>query len=268
MGDSPDSTICSPALAEAFLTVPLAHRGLHSVSLGRIENSSSAALAAIAAGYGIELDLQLSRDGVAMVFHDETLSRLTARRGWVRDYSAEELGRFELSGGNGDTIPTLAGFLDLVAGQVPVLIELKDQSGCFGEEPDTLARSVALALADYNGPVATMSFNPHIVAHLARLAPNIPRGLATKRFRSNRNLSRARAAELNGMNMFDQIGASFISHDRRGLGTQKVLEMRARGVPVLTWTVRSARQEQKARRIAANITFEGYTPEAPPTPTA
>ena len=98
-------------LPAAFLTRPIAHRALHDRAARRPENSRAAIRAAIAAGYGIEIDLQLSADGVPMVFHDETLDRLTAERGPVRARSARELGEIRLKGSE-DRIPTLAQVLD------------------------------------------------------------------------------------------------------------------------------------------------------------
>ena len=94
------------ALPPAFLDTPFAHRGFHDRSAGRVENSRSAFEAAIEAGFGIELDVQLSRDGVPVVFHDLTLDRLTAFSGPVRERSAQELSGIPLAGGE-DTIERL-----------------------------------------------------------------------------------------------------------------------------------------------------------------
>ena len=120
-------------LPRAFYEVPLAHRALHDVARGRPENSRAAIRAAIAAGYGIEIDVQLSADGAAMVFHDYALDRLTHNSGAVRLRSADELKAVPLKGG-GEGIPDLPEVLRLVAGQVPLLIELKDQDGAMGDE--------------------------------------------------------------------------------------------------------------------------------------
>ena len=115
-----------PPLPDAFLGAPLAHRALHDVAAGRPENSREAIEAACAAGYGIEIDLQLSRDGQAMVFHDYDLKRLTGQPGPIRQRDAAELQAITLSGG-ATGIPTFAEVLDLVAGRVPLLIEIKDR---------------------------------------------------------------------------------------------------------------------------------------------
>ena len=134
-----------PPLPDAFLGPPIAHRALHDVSAGRPENSLSAVQAAIAVGYGIEIDLQLTADGAAMVFHDYGLKRLTGRDGTVRQRTAADLSAIPLAGGDGETIPTLAEVLDRVAGQVPLLIELKDQDGAMGDRIGPLEAATAAA---------------------------------------------------------------------------------------------------------------------------
>jgi len=253
-----------PELPAAFLGAPIAHRGLHDRAAGIIENSRAAAEAAIAAGYGIELDIQASADGEAMVFHDDEMPRLTGRPGRVTDYPAAELARTQLIGG-GETIPTLAEFLALVAGRAPLLIEVKDQDGMLGPDVGPLEARVAELLAGYAGPVALMSFNPHSVAALAEVAPGLPRGLTSCSFEdSDLSLPDYRLAELANLEDFERTGAAFISHDHRDLANPAVTRLRARGVPILCWTVRSAAEEAAARRGADNITFEGYRPAGAP----
>ena len=250
----------SPELPAAFLAAPLAHRGLHDRAAGIIENSRSAAEAAIAAGYGIELDVQASSDGEAMVFHDDEMQRLTGLSGLIRDYTAEALAGTTLTGST-DTIPTLADFLGLVAGRVPLLIEVKDQDGMLGPGVGPLEARVAALLAKYDGPVAVMSFNPHSVAALAVAAPQIARGLTSCDFqREDMALPDYRLAELTDLADFDRVGASFVSHHHRDLANPAVTRLAARGVPILCWTVRSPAEEAAARRVARNITFEGYAP--------
>ena len=135
-------------LPDGFLTRPLAHRALHDVAAGRPENSRAAIEAAIAAGYGIEVDLQLSRDGQAMTFHDYSLPRLTGQAGQVSALDAEALGQIGLIG-NGEGIPTFAETLRLVAGRVPLLVELKDQHWKMGQTDGRLERAVAADLEGY-----------------------------------------------------------------------------------------------------------------------
>ncbi len=257
-----------PDLHPDFLTIPITHRALHGP--GRPENSAAAIAAAVEAGYGIEIDLQGSSDGQAMVFHDDTLDRMTAETGPVRARTAAELSAMPLAGGEGAGIPTLDEVLAQVAGRVPLLIEIKDQSGTMGPVDERLERATAAALAGYDGPVALMSFNPHSVAALARHAPDIARGLTTCAFSpeqvpeaANDPAIEAGRQALAAIEAFDRVGASFISHDHRDLDRPRVGELKARGVPVLSWTIRSPEEEAAARHIAENVTFEGYLPRLP-----
>jgi glycerophosphoryl diester phosphodiesterase len=255
----------TPPLPAAFLAAPIAHRALHDARKCRPENSRAAIRAAIAAGYGIEIDLQLSGDGQAMVFHDHDLSRLTGARGAVRRYSAAELGAIALHNGDGEGIPTLGQVLDIVAGQVPLLLELKDQDGGVGPNVGALQAATVAALQGYRGPVAVMSFNPHSVTEMARLAPEIARGLVTSSFDpSIWPLPAETCARMREIPDFDRSRAAFISHRVNDLSRPRVLELRASGVPVLCWTVRSAAAEARARKLADNVTFEGYSPVIAP----
>ncbi len=126
-------------LPSAFLGRPLAHRGLHDRKSGVIENSRAAIKAAVAAGYGVEIDLQQSADGEAMVFHDDVLDRLTAETGPISARNARELAGVSLKDG-AEGIPTLAEILDIVRGRSALLIEFKDESVCLGEVEGGLER--------------------------------------------------------------------------------------------------------------------------------
>nr|WP_299911549.1 glycerophosphodiester phosphodiesterase family protein [uncultured Paracoccus sp.] len=245
------------ALPESFITIPIAHRGLHGP--GVPENSLAAAEAAIAAGYGIELDIQPAAGCVPMVFHDYDLSRLAGDEAYIADISTEDLAGFKLSGGD-QQIPTLAEFLRTVAGRVPLLIEIKDQDGRLGDQIGELHRHVAEQLQSYDGPVAVMSFNPHTVAAFHELAPGIPCGLTTCAFPEDDwpMLDEETRDSLAAISDFDRSGSCFISHDKSDLTNPRVDALKSQGVPILCWTVRSPEQEAEARQIADNITFEGY----------
>lgn len=252
------------ALPAEFLSAPIAHRALHDVTQNRPENSRSAISAAIAAGYGIEIDLQLSADGQALVFHDYDMKRLTGLVGPIRQQSAAEATKIALLFGDGETIPTLPEALRLIGGQVPVLIELKDQDGGMGPDIGILEAATVAALASYVGPVAVMSFNPNSVAKLGELAPHIARGLVTESYPPNDwSLPRATCDRLREIPDFNSSGACFISHEVQDLDRPRVAELREAGVPVLSWTIKSAAQEAKARRFADNVTFEGYLAALP-----
>ncbi len=251
-----------PVIPPSLLTTPLAHRGLHDVASGRPENSLAAFDAAIRHGYGIELDLQLSKDGVAMVFHDYFLQRLTAENGPVAQRTAAELGSIALLHGRAERIPTLAQVLAVVAGRAPLLIELKDQDGALGPNIGPLEAATVQALDGYAGDAAVMSFSPHSVAELAKLAPSLPRGLTTCNYLKEDWLTvpEARLAELRPLPDVARIGAGFISHQEDDLANPHVAQLKTKGMPVLCWTVRSPEREEQARLVADNITFEGYLP--------
>jgi glycerophosphoryl diester phosphodiesterase len=185
--------------------------------------------------------------------------RLTGEEGLLRERSAEELGRLRLRHGN-EGIPTLREMLDLVAGQVPLLVEVKDQTGVMGPVDGMLEEAAARELKGYEGPVAFMSFNPHSVIALKDLAPGIPRGLTTEGYdpKDWPGLPEDRCARLREIADYEAAGASFISHQANDLGRSRVAELKAGGAGLLCWTIRSAEAEREARRFADNITFEGY----------
>lgn len=245
-----------------FLRRPIAHRALHGE--GRPENSLSAVAAAVRAGYAIEIDLQLSADGQAMVFHDYDLSRLTDERGPVRARSAEELLSIHLKGSDGEPIPTLREVLAEVSGRVPLLVEIKDQDGAMGPAVGALEAAAAEALDGYGGPLAVMSFNPHSVAEMAKLAPSIARGLTTSSFDpQDWPIPAETCAKLRGIPDYDRVGASFISHEAADLDRPRVAELKAAGAAVICWTIRSPEAERAARAVAQNITFEDFLPDLP-----
>ncbi len=249
-------------LDPAFLRVPLTHRALHNVANGRPENSRAAIRAAIAAGYGIEIDLQMSSDGQAMVFHDYALDRLTGESGPIRQRTEADLQTIPLTGDT-EGIPTFAEVLALVDGQVPLLVELKDQDGMMGPNVGPLELATAKAIAHYHGPIGVMSFNPHSVAAMAKHAPNVPRGLVTGGYTATDwpLLNAATRDTLRDIPDFDRVSACFISHQADDLDRDRIHDLKQKGVPILCWTVRSQAQENDVRKIADNITFEGYLAE-------
>ncbi len=254
----------APRLPGALRRLPIAHRALHDRAAGRPENSRAAIRAAMAAGYAIEIDLQLSADGHAMVFHDETLERLTTEQGPVRARSAAQLGAIRLKDAE-DGIPTFADVLALVAGRVPLLVEIKDQDGAMGPGVGVLEAAAARCLAGYGGDVAVMSFNPHSVAEMARLLPRVPRGLTTSAYdvADWAPLPAAVCDRLRAIPDYDRVGAGFLSHEWADLGRPRVADLAAAGADVLCWTIRSPQDEAEARRVACNVTFEGYAAAFP-----
>ncbi|MEM8978963.1 MAG: glycerophosphodiester phosphodiesterase family protein [Pseudomonadota bacterium] len=245
-------------LPKAFFKRPIAHRALHDRDKGRPENSLEAIDAAIAAGYGIEIDVQMSADGAAFVFHDYDMSRLTGQSGAIQTRQTAEVNAIALLGGQ-TPAPTLSNVLARINGQVPLLIEIKDQDGAMGPQVGPLENEVARALKDYQGHVAVMSFNPHSVAAFHAACPDLPRGLVSAGFDPFDwpTLPPARAAELAQLS-FDPSELDFISHDHTDLDAPRVDKAKAAGLPIFCWTIKSPEEEQRARRVADNVTFEGY----------
>jgi glycerophosphoryl diester phosphodiesterase len=249
------------SLPDAFLKSPIAHRALHDEAQGRAENNFAAIEAAIEKGFGIEIDIQHSKDGQAMVFHDYHLDRLTEATGPFAQLTATELGQVRFRSGEVG-VPTLAAVLDHVAGRVPLLIEIKDQDGVMGPKVGPLEREVARLLQGYIGAVAVMSFNPHAIAVMAEAAPQIPRGLTTCAYPPQDwpLLSESTRAHLRKIPDFERVGASFVSHQWTDLAAVRVQDLKDAGARILCWTVRNASEAANAVRYAENITFEGYVP--------
>jgi glycerophosphoryl diester phosphodiesterase len=247
------------SLPSSFLTIPITHRALHDINDGRPENSREAILAAIDAGYGIEIDVQLSSDGQAIVFHDYDLSRLTQHSGLVRDFTADELSQMHLKGGK--TGPaTLSEVLNLINAQVPVLIEIKDQSQRLEKTDGVLEHAVCSDLSGYKGDVGLMSFNPHAVADCKLHSPEIARGLVTDPFTTTDwpDVEPTRLKQLIPIDDYAGLGCSFISHNQSDLSSIHVQKIKDAGAKILCWTVKTPDVEKRARIHADNITFEGY----------
>lgn len=252
-------------LPKGFLDYAISHRGLHDLSKSRPENSAAAVQAAVDSDYGVEIDVQLTADDKAVVFHDYDLNRLTNGNGSIRQRRAQDLGSIPLSGGGGEGIPLLADILRIVDGKVPLLVEIKDQDGSLGPDVGILEAAVALEIDGYAGPVAVMSYNPHSVAAMQTLAPDVPRGIVTEAFqRAEWDLPTDQLIALTNIVDYERVGASFISHNKRDLHHPRVAELKSDGAHILTWTIRSLAEEHKARQIAENVTFEGYLPERRP----
>lgn len=249
----------SPANAPAWLTArPIAHRALHDAARGVIENTPSAVDAALARDYAIEVDIQLSADGEAMVFHDDMLERLTLAEGPANALTAEELKAVEMRG-TADRMMTLGELLGRVSGRVPLVIELK--SAFNGTA--VAARAVEV-LADYGGPAALMSFDPNLVTAVRALAPHIPRGI-TMEYRYDDPewdmLSHETKHEWGNLLHLPRTQPDFIAHYVKELPSAAVdAARRQRPVPLLTWTVRTAEDRETAARHADQMIFEGFLP--------
>jgi glycerophosphoryl diester phosphodiesterase len=155
--------------------------------------------------------------------------------------------------------------LDLIGGKVPLLIEIKDQSLVMGPTDGRLEAATAEALKGYTGDVALMSFNPASVAHMARLAPHVPRGITTSAYDPDdwAPMPADMCAHFRTIPDYDASLSSFISHEAPDLARPRVAELKRQGAKVLCWTIRSALAEAEARKVADNVTFEGYAPTLP-----
>lgn len=241
-----------------LLAPPIAHRGLHDAARGIAENSRAAFAAAVQAGYGIELDLQPSAEGEAMVFHDDDLARMTAARGRVWEHRACELAALPLAGSE-ETIPRLAEVLALVNGQTPLFVEIKYRGG---RAIGRLEARVAALLAGYRGPVAVQSFEPRLLAWFTVHAPALPRGQISGDYRRYREEPLSFAARWRRTMLGDSALArpDYIVYEWRALPNPATRAARRRGLPVLAWTVHDPAEYERARRHADNVLFEGFRP--------
>jgi glycerophosphoryl diester phosphodiesterase len=238
---------------------PIAHRGLHDEAHGIVENTPGAARAAIAGGYAIECDVQITSDGEAMVFHDDTLERLTEATGAVAAHSAAQLKQVAFKG-TSDRMATLREYCDLIAERTTLVIELKSR---FDGDLRIAARTVAV-MRGYKGMFALMSFDPALVAEVRRLAPDMTRGIVSE---SNYNdpywnfLTPAQRFSLTWMTHAPVSRPQFMAHNIDHLPALLPQMGRALfGIPILTWTVCSAAQRARAARIADQMIFEGFRP--------
>lgn len=243
------------AAAFSLIDRPVAHRGLHDAAAGIIENTASAVDAAVAGGYAIEVDVQLSRDGEAMVFHDFTLDRLTCGTGPLAAQSRAQLQDIAFKA-TADRMMTLQELLDRVAGRTLLLIEIK--SAFTGDV--RLARRAAEVVAAYAGPAALMSFDPELVAVVAETAPGVRRGIVAEAHYDHAEwamLGRMRKWMLGHLLHWPRSRFQFVAYRVADLGAPAPRLARWMGVPVLTWTVRT-QKDLAAATAADQIIFEGF----------
>jgi len=244
----------------AWLTArPIAHRGLHDAAAGVNENTASAFSAAIAGGYGIETDLQISADGEAMVHHDDALGRLTEGRGRLADMAAAEIKRIRFKT-SADRILTLGELCDLVGSRTTLVLELKSHF----DGDRRLVQRAADVLANYAGPVAVMSFDPAMIEVVRWIAPHLTRGIIAERHYAHHEWDRFPPAEKRRMAFLlhaNRTRPQFIAYRVKDLPA--VAPLIARMIfrlPLLTWTVRSDDDRSRAERWADQMIFEGIRP--------
>jgi glycerophosphoryl diester phosphodiesterase len=238
---------------------PVAHRGLHDRARGIIENMPGAAEAAISGNFGIECDIQLTADGEAMVHHDDALGRLTEGTGPLLGMTAAELKAVKFKD-TSERMMSLADLCALVSGRVPLVIEVKSH---FDGDRKLVTR-MAEVLASYSGPAVGMSFDPDQVMALREMMPARPRGIVAERTYEEADWPEATPAQRKGM-----LHLRHAFHTRPHFVAYWIDELPAPapwiarnifGLPLLTWTVRTPEQRERAARYADQMIFEGFRP--------
>ena len=239
---------------ERYKNVMYAHRGLHNEE--RAENSMSAFRAAVDGGYGIELDIRLSKDGQLVVFHDDTLDRVCGRCGKVIDFTAEELSGFKLCGTN-DGIPLFSDVLEMVGGRVPLLVEIKEDAGV-----SAVSRAACEMLKGYKGDFIVESFNPLSLHTVGKLMPHVTRGILSHRYYAYEEYKKPLFFLLQSLLLNVVCRPAFIAYDHHHADSFALRFVRSVfRVPTLAWTVRSAEEEKVARKNGFDgIIFENYIP--------
>ena len=254
-----------------WMSQPFAHRGLHDPAKGVIENTTSAVQAALDQGFGLEVDLRSAACGTIMVFHDEMLQRLTFETGRVADKSREELQKISFRDTD-DTMMSLQNLLDMVDGRVPLLLEIKSDWQIGEHDVIDFVKNIIKTVQGYTGPFAVMSFDPSLISACRALAPTIPRGLISEQFKDLehwRQLSYRNRVSLRFLLSFPRTRPDFIAYDINALPA--IAPMMARFLfkkPLLTWTVRSNAQQQRAQTYCDAMIFEGFVPPPQKSATA
>ena len=247
------------AALDWLIARPIAHRGLHDAARGIIENTAGAVRAAIAANYGIEVDVQISADGEAMVHHDDVLGRLTQGEGRLDCLTATALQRVAFRD-SGEHMLTLGELCELVAGRVTMLVELKSRF----DGDARLPLRVADILAGYAGPVAPMSFDPEQLRALRHKAPQLVRGIIAAQYRPNPYWDRMPAFTRHAMgSLLPALTArpQFVAYGIADLPASAPFVARhVLSMPLLTWAVRTPAERERATRYADQMIFEGFRP--------
>ena len=239
---------------ERLFDPPVAHRGLWAPD-GAPENSLAAFQAACAAGYGIELDVQLSADGEAMVFHDDDLARMTGVAGRLSDRTAADLSDLRLKGTD-ERIPTLVETLALVGHRALVHIELKTPWGHVGP----LEQRTHEIIIDHAGPVCVIGFNPYSHAWFAERFPGVMRGLDSYSYRKAPHLSEEQRRSFARLEHVAIAKPHFLALGLDMLPSHEAAGLRVEGLPVVAWTVRKPEEWDAVKDGCDNLIFEGYSP--------
>lgn len=238
---------------------PVAHRGLHDAVNGIIENMPGAVQAAIDGNFAIEVDIQLTSDGEAMVHHDDVLGRLTEGTGPLLGKTAAELKAVKFKD-TSERMMTLGDLCALVAGRVPLVIEVKSH---FDGDRKLVAR-MAEVLAGYRGPVVGMSFDPDQVMALREKMPALPRGIIAQRNYDDdywKKLTPEQRDSMLYLRHAFRTRPHFVAFWVNQLPAPAPwIARNIFGLPLLTWTVRTPEQRERAARYADQMIFEGFRP--------
>ena len=248
--------------APAWLTArPVAHRGLHDRARGVVENMPGAIAAAIAGQFSIEVDLQLSADGEAMVHHDDDLGRLTIGSGSLRSHTAAELKQVAFKDTD-ERMMSLSELCALVDGRVGLVLEVKSH---FDGDRQLVGR-MAEILKSYSGPVAGMSFDPDQVLALRQIMPDLPRGVTAQRHYDDDEWAELTPAQRAGMRSLRHgfiTRPHFVAYWVKDLPAPAPwIARHVFGCALLAWTVRTPEQRAVATEHADQMIFEGFVPEA------
>jgi len=232
-----------------------AHRGLHNDEKGIPENSLAAFDAACVAGYGMELDIQFSKDMQIVVFHDDDLKRMCGVDKKVNELTYEELSQLSLKGTQ-ERIPLFTDVLKLVDGRTPLVVELKTCS-----KYKELTEETYKILKSYKGDYCVESFNPMIVRKYSKLDPTVLRGLLMTNYIKFGGVNKVLGFLLQEM-LFNFIARpQFIACDHRALSIWGVNVVRFIFRPVMaTWTIRNEEEFEKVKSFDIVI-FEDFLPD-------
>lgn len=232
-----------------------AHRGLHDNQSDAPENSMAAFGKAVEAGYGIELDVQLSKDRIPVVFHDETLERVCGVKGKVRDYTFQELQEFTLLDSE-EKIPRFADFLKLVDGRAPLIIEIK-----IYEKAATVCSLADELIRQYRGTYCIESFHPLALWWYRKNRPRVVRGQLSSNFRK-KGRPEAPPFFLVHYLLFNFLGKpDFIAYDHHHKKniSRRLCQSLYKALSV-AWTIRSKKELAECREDFSLFIFEGFRP--------
>jgi len=245
----------------SFVHLPFAHRGYHDCNgnfkggMGP-ENSRSSIIHAIQNGLGVEIDIRFTKDYIPLVIHDDYLKRLCGVNKFLSNTIYRELRFLRLN--NNENLPTLEEILRIINGNTPVLIEFKKLNKT--QDLIKIKKELYPLLSSYSGPLALMSFDMKLIAHLSTRLPNINRGIVLEKFdHYSKTFSSSIERRITEFQM-QKNGISFVSLKYTNLTKYFYDFNKRKKRKVLTWTINSKLAAKKIKNLCDNITFEGFKP--------